>query len=160
MKKAQKSPAKRKSGTGPSIDKPVNLKGHNRPEYASDAMADTLRAIGFKYAFVNPGSSYRGLHDSMVNYLGNHDPQAVLCAHEDVCVHAAQAYAKASGAPSLAILHDLVGLMHGSMVSTMPSPISSRWWCWAARARPTRGCGAALITNIPPIPRGRSCANG
>lgn len=100
---------------GPAIDKPVKIKGANRPEYASDAIADTLRAVGFRYAFINPGSSYRGLHDSMVNYLGNTDPQAVLCAHEDVCVHAAQAYAKASGLPSLAILHDLVGLMHGSM---------------------------------------------
>ncbi len=103
------------ASTGPAIDRPVKLKGANRPEYASDAIADTLRAVGFKYAFINPGSSYRGLHDSMVNYLGNTDPQAVLCAHEDVCVHAAQAYAKASGLPSLAILHDLVGLMHGSM---------------------------------------------
>ncbi len=98
-----------------TVDRPVKLKATNRPEYASDAMADTLRAIGFRYAFINPGSSYRGLHDSMVNYLGNKDPQAVLCAHEDVCVHAAQAYAKASGLPALAILHDLVGLMHGSM---------------------------------------------
>jgi thiamine pyrophosphate-dependent acetolactate synthase large subunit-like protein len=103
------------ASTGPAIDRPVKLKGAHRPEYASDAIADTLRAVGFKYAFINPGSSYRGLHDSMVNYLGNTDPQAVLCAHEDVCVHAAQAYAKASGLPSLAILHDLVGLMHGSM---------------------------------------------
>ncbi len=108
-------PPNRKTSAGPDFDKPVKLKATNRPEYGSDAMADTLRAIGFKYAFVNPGSSYRGLHDSMINYLGNHDPQAVLCAHEDVCVHAAQAYAKASGQPALAILHDLVGLMHGSM---------------------------------------------
>lgn len=105
----------RKAPATPAIDRPVKLKASNRPEYASDAMADTLRAIGFRYAFVNPGSSYRGLHDSMINYLGNIDPQAVLCAHEDVCVHAAQAYAKASGLPALAILHDLVGLMHGSM---------------------------------------------
>ncbi|MDH3239225.1 MAG: thiamine pyrophosphate-binding protein [Alphaproteobacteria bacterium] len=97
------------------VDKPVRLRKRNRPEYASDAMADTLQGLGFRYAFLNPGASYRGLHDSIVNYLGNRDPQMVLCNHEDVCVHAAQGYAKASGEPALAILHDLVGLMHGTM---------------------------------------------
>ncbi|MDX1484135.1 MAG: thiamine pyrophosphate-binding protein [Alphaproteobacteria bacterium] len=97
------------------VDKPVKLRQRNRPEYASDAMAETLRGLGFRYAFLNPGSSYRGLHDSLVNYLGNRNPQAVLCSHEDICVHAAQGYAKASGQPGLAILHDLVGLMHGTM---------------------------------------------
>ena len=55
-------PPNRKTSAGPDFDKPVKLKATNRPEYGSDAMADTLRAIGFKYAFVNPGSSYRGLH--------------------------------------------------------------------------------------------------
>ena len=97
------------------IDKPVRLRKRNRPEYASDAMADTLQGLGFRYAFLNPGASYRGLHDSIVNYLGNRDPQMVLCNHEDVCIHAAQGYAKASGQPALAIIHDLVGLMHGTM---------------------------------------------
>ena len=112
VKKAAKKSAVKSAD---AIDRPIKLKKLNRPQYASDAMAETMRSIGFKYAFVNPGSSYRGLHDSMVNYLGNRDPQAILCAHEDVCVHAAQAYAKASGEPALAMLHDLVGLMHGSM---------------------------------------------
>lgn len=97
------------------VDKPVKVRKRNRPEYASDAMAETLQGLGFRYAFLNPGSSYRGLHDSIVNYLGNRNPQAVLCSHEDICVHAAQGYAKASGTPGLAILHDLVGLMHGTM---------------------------------------------
>lgn len=97
------------------IDKPVRLRKRNRPEYGSDAMADTLQGLGFRYVFLNPGASFRGLHDSIVNYLGNRNPQMVLCNHEDVCVHAAQGYAKASGEPALAILHDLVGLMHGTM---------------------------------------------
>jgi acetolactate synthase-1/2/3 large subunit len=101
--------------TDANVDKPVKVRKRNRPEYASDAMAETLRGLGFRYAFLNPGSSYRGLHDSMINYLGNRNPQAVLCSHEDICVHAAQGYAKATGQPALAILHDLVGLMHGTM---------------------------------------------
>lgn len=111
-----RKPARRASSAKrPEVDKPVKVRARNRPEYASDAMAETLRGLGFRYAFLNPGSSYRGLHDSLVNYLGNRDPQAVLCSHEDICVHAAQGYAKASGKPGLAILHDLVGLMHGTM---------------------------------------------
>jgi acetolactate synthase-1/2/3 large subunit len=115
MKKPRKAAASAKARSLPAIDRPVKVKGHNRPQYASDAIADTLRGLGFKYAFLNPGSSYRGLHDSIVNYLGNRNPQAVLCPHEDICVHAAQGYAKAARKPALAILHDLVGLMHGTM---------------------------------------------
>jgi len=69
--------------TAASVDAPVKVRKRNRPEYASDAMAETLRGLGFRYAFLNPGSSYRGLHDSLVNYLGNRNPQAVLCSHED-----------------------------------------------------------------------------
>ncbi|MEE8516064.1 MAG: thiamine pyrophosphate-binding protein, partial [Alphaproteobacteria bacterium] len=87
----------------------------NRPQFASDAMADVLNGLGFKYAFLNPGSSYRGLHDSLVNYNRNRQPQAVLCHHEDIAVHMAQGYAKATQRSSLSILHDLVGLMHGTM---------------------------------------------
>ncbi len=97
------------------IDRPVKFRQRNRPEYASDAIAATLRNIGFEYAFLNPGSSYRGLHDSLVNFNGNRGPKAVLCSHEDICVHMAQGYSKATGRASLAILHDLVGLMHGTM---------------------------------------------
>lgn len=108
-----KKPAKPKSI---SVDRPVKLGSRqNRPEYASDAMADVLNGLGFKYAFLNPGSSYRGLHDSLINYNRNRQPQAVLCPHEDIAVHMAQGYAKATQRSSLSILHDLVGLMHGTM---------------------------------------------
>ncbi len=116
-RKPARKPVRKAKPAAPAaeVDKPVKFRQRNRPEYASDAMAETLRGLGFRYAFLNPGSSYRGLHDSLINYLGNRDPQAVLCSHEDICVHAAQGYAKATGAPALAILHDLVGLMHGTM---------------------------------------------
>lgn len=108
-----KKPAKTKTI---SVDSPVKLGARqNRPEYASDAMADVLHGLGFKYAFLNPGSSYRGLHDSLINYNRNRQPQAVLCPHEDIAVHMAQGYAKATQRSSLSILHDLVGLMHGTM---------------------------------------------
>lgn len=98
------------------VDKPANLKAkRNAPEYASDAFADVLRALGFNYCFLNPGSSYRGLHDSLVNYAGNRAPQTILCNHEDVAVGMGHGYANATGKASLVALHDLVGLMHGVM---------------------------------------------
>jgi acetolactate synthase-1/2/3 large subunit len=117
MRKPRKTSRKPSPRSQPwsDIDRPVKFRQRNRPQYASDAIAATLRNIGFEYAFLNPGSSYRGLHDSLVNFNGNRGPKAVLCSHEDICVHMAQGYSKATGRASLAILHDLVGLMHGTM---------------------------------------------
>jgi acetolactate synthase-1/2/3 large subunit len=83
--------------------------------YGSDQLAELLRGLGYKYAFINPGSSFRGLHDSVVNHLGNERPEFVLTTHEMIAVGMAHGYSKASGEPSLCILHNLVGLMNGSM---------------------------------------------
>lgn len=112
-----KKPASSRSSKAiPAVDRPVKLKARrNRPEYGSDAMAEVLRGLGYRYAFLNPGSSYRGLHDSLINYNGNENPLAVLCSHEDIAVGMGHGYANAMGRSSLVILHDLVGLMHGVM---------------------------------------------
>ena len=64
---------------------------------------------------LNPGASYRGVHDSIVNYLGNEEPQMLICLHEDHAVHVAQGYAKLTGEPMGCFLHSNVGLMHGLM---------------------------------------------
>jgi len=64
---------------------------------------------------VNPGSSFRGLHDSLVNYGGNLDPQLLLCLHEEIAVSLAHGYSKATRGLAVAAVHDLVGLMHASM---------------------------------------------
>ncbi|HET9672537.1 MAG TPA: thiamine pyrophosphate-binding protein [Actinomycetota bacterium] len=82
--------------------------------YGSDLVVDLLRARGIRYASLNPGSSFRGLHDSIVNHGGN-EPELILCPHEKVAVGLAHGYAKASGEPMAAILHDVVGLLHGAM---------------------------------------------
>src|ERR671936_737375 len=82
--------------------------------YGSDVMVDAIKACGFKYLPLNPGSSYRGLHDSLVNYGGN-DPEIITCNHEKIAVALAHGYAKASGEPMAVILHDIVGLLHGTM---------------------------------------------
>ena len=111
-----KKPASPRPSKATAVDRPVKLKARrNRPEYGSDAMAEVVRGLGFKYAFLNPGSSYRGFHDSLVNYNGNENPLAVLCNHEDVAVAMGQGYANAMGRSTLDLLHDLVGLMHGVM---------------------------------------------
>jgi thiamine pyrophosphate-dependent acetolactate synthase large subunit-like protein len=83
--------------------------------YGSDLVVDLLRALGTRYIPLNPGSSFRGLHDSLVNHGGNTDPQLLLCLHEEIAVSLAHGYAKGSGQVGVAAVHDLVGLMHASM---------------------------------------------
>ncbi len=82
--------------------------------FGSDLVVDLLEAYGIRYASLNPGSSFRGLHDSLVNHPGE-PPRIVLCPHEKVAVGVAHGYAKATGRPMAVILHDLVGLLHGAM---------------------------------------------
>jgi len=83
--------------------------------WCSDAIADTLRAMDIPYVLLNPGASFRGLHDSIVNHLGNERPQMIVVLHEEHAVAIAHGYAKVAGRPLAAILHSNVGLMHGSM---------------------------------------------
>jgi thiamine pyrophosphate-dependent acetolactate synthase large subunit-like protein len=85
------------------------------PEYGSDLVVDVLKALGVEYAAFNPGASFRGLHDSLVNYGGDVSPRTVLCCHEEISVALAHGYAKASGRPMVAALHDVVGLQHACM---------------------------------------------
>src|SRR5436305_13677117 len=82
--------------------------------FGSDVMVDAIQACGFRYVSLNPGPSDRGLHDSLVNYGGNR-PEIITCNHEKVAVGVAHGYAKASGEPAACILHDIVGLLQGTM---------------------------------------------
>lgn len=88
--------------------------GEALKRYGSDVMVDAIKACGFKYVSLNPGSSYRGLHDSLVNYGGN-DPEIITCTHEKLAVGIAHGYAKAAREPMACILHDIVGLLQGTM---------------------------------------------
>lgn len=83
--------------------------------WGSDAVALTLRALGIPYLAMVPGSSYRGLHDSIVNLLGNRDPRLLVCLHEEHAVALAHGYAKVTGAPMGVALHANVGLLHATM---------------------------------------------
>lgn len=83
--------------------------------WGSDVVAQMLRALDIPYLALNPGSSFRGLHDSLVNHLGNQQPQILLCLHEEHAVAVAHGYAKVTGKPMGVVLHSNVGLMHGVM---------------------------------------------
>src|SRR5436190_772508 len=98
-----------------AADRVVHAAGEAvRQSYGSDVMVDAIKACGFEYVALNPGSSYRCLHDSLVNYGGN-EPQIITCNHEKLAVAIAHGYAKASGRPMAVILHHLVRLLHGAM---------------------------------------------
>jgi thiamine pyrophosphate-dependent acetolactate synthase large subunit-like protein len=83
--------------------------------WGSDVVVDVLHALDVPYLPMNPGSSFRGLHDSVVNHGGNLTPQLLLCLHEEIAVSLAHGWAKATGQLGVAAVHDLVGLMHASM---------------------------------------------
>ncbi len=88
--------------------------GEGYEKYQSDVIVDLMQRYGFKYVTLNPGASFRGLHDSIVNYGGN-SPQMLLCQHEETAVQIAHGYTRVTGEPMPVILHDLVGLLHGTM---------------------------------------------
>ncbi len=96
------------------IDRPVPGEASSK-QWGSDAIAAVLRALDLPYIALNPGASYRGLHDSLVNHLGNQQPQMLLCLHEESAVSLAQGYAKVTGKPMAAAVHSNVGLMHATM---------------------------------------------
>jgi thiamine pyrophosphate-dependent acetolactate synthase large subunit-like protein len=89
--------------------------GANAPGFGSDVIADALRSLDIPYIALTPGASYRGLHDSIVNYLGNSSPQMLLCLHEEAAVAIAHGYAKVTGKAMAAAVHSNVGLLHASM---------------------------------------------
>ena len=87
----------------------------SKAEWGSDVIAEAIRDLGIEYIALNPGASYRGVHDSLVNWLGNEKPEMILCNHEEIAVAIAHGYGRAAGKPMVAFVHDIVGLLHASM---------------------------------------------
>src|SRR5687767_13690784 len=85
-----------------------------RRKYGSDLVVDALRSFGITHVAFNPGASFRGLHESLVN-AGFEAPAIIEVPHEKVAIGIAHGYAKASGKPMAVIIHDLVGLLHATM---------------------------------------------
>jgi acetolactate synthase I/II/III large subunit len=92
----------------------MDAKTNNYTGWQSDVIVDLIKQYGFPFITLNPGASFRGLHDSLVNYGGN-EPPIMLCNHEEIAVQIAHGYAKATGKPTAVILHNLVGLLHACM---------------------------------------------
>ncbi len=92
----------------PSRDKIISRPG-------SDFMVDVIKATGIEYVASNPGSSFRSLQESIINYGGNKKPEFLTCMHEETSVGMAQGYAKAAGKPMGMMAHGTVGLQHAAM---------------------------------------------
>lgn len=81
----------------------------------SDFMVDVIKSLDIKYLPANCASSYRGLHESLINYGGNKMPEFISCMHEESAIGMAHGYFKAAGKPLLSLCHGTVGLQHASM---------------------------------------------
>ena len=150
-----------KENLSPTVRAEAPVAGLEQKEiWGSDAIAAVLRTLDIPFLALNPGASYRGLHDSIVNYLGNTRPQMLLCLHEESAVAIAQGYAKASDRMMGAVVHSNVGLMHASMAifnawcDRMPLLVLGATGPWdAAKRRPwidwihTASDQAALVRN-------------
>src|SRR5271163_4909430 len=96
-------------------DPPTGVEVLTIERSGSDFMVDVIKSLGFEYVAINPGSSFRGIHESLINYGGNKNPELITCCHEESSVHMAQGYAQVEGKPMLVIAHSTVGLQHASM---------------------------------------------
>jgi acetolactate synthase-1/2/3 large subunit len=81
----------------------------------SDFMVDVIKTLDIKYLPSNPASSFRGLHESLVNYGGNKMPEFLTCAHEESAVGMGHGYFKVTGKPLMTLCHGTVGLQHAAM---------------------------------------------
>src|SRR5437867_1824340 len=80
-----------------------------------DFMVDVLKSLNFEYVAANPGSSFRGIHESIINYGNNTSPEFITCCHEESSVAMAHAYSKVEGKPMAVLVHGTVGLQHAAM---------------------------------------------
>ena len=126
--------------------------------WQSDVIVDLIKQYEFPYIALNPGASYRGLHDSLVNY-GENQPPMLLCNHEKIAVQIAHGYAKASGKPMMAIVHNVVGLLHAPMgiyyAYIDRSPV---FIVGATGPMDENSAGRSSIGSIPPSPKATWCA--
>ena len=124
--RVQKDPAYQLAASSQSPPPPLTLAAEIAPpadvqvlgdneRCGSDYMVDVFKSLGFEYICANPGSSFRGLHESFVNHGGNKGPELITCCHEESSVAMAHAYFKAEGKPLAVMAHGTVGLQHASM---------------------------------------------
>src|SRR5580704_4800720 len=91
----------------------AEVSSNQRP--GADFMVDVIKSLGIEYCASNPGSSFRGLQESFINYGGNTSPEWLTCCHEESSAAMAHGYAKIEGKPMMIMAHGTVGLQHASM---------------------------------------------
>jgi len=96
-------------------DPPAEVEVLTTDRPGGDFMVDVLKSLGFEYVAANPGSSFRGIHESIVNYGGNSAPEFITCCHEESSIAMAHGYAKAEGKPLAVLCHGTVGMQHVAM---------------------------------------------
>src|SRR6185437_8562437 len=82
---------------------------------ASDFMVDVIKSLDIPYLPCNPAQSFRGLHESLIDYGENKKPEFLTCTHEEASVAMAHGYFKIAGKPLLVLCHGTVGLQHAAM---------------------------------------------
>ena len=97
------------------VGTPSNAEVLTADRTGSDFMVDVIKSLGFEYVCANPGSSFRGLHESIINYGGNKSPEFITCCHEESSVGMAHGYAKVEGKPLAVFAHGTVGVQHAAM---------------------------------------------
>src|SRR5688572_22831692 len=104
---AQQSPAAAQTA---AAEPAVHASGGGRP--ASDFMVDLFKSLDMEYMFSMCASSFMGIHESVLNYAGNKNPQSITCTHEEISVAMANGYAKIEGKPVLVCAHAKIGRAH------------------------------------------------
>src|SRR5882757_7342433 len=110
LKAALPGPRQMAVETQPPSKDPVN-----QTSSGGDFMVDVFKSLDVDYLAMNCASSFRGLHEAVINYGNNTKPEILNCPHEDIAVHMAQGYAKMAGKPMAMICHGVVGLQHATM---------------------------------------------
>lgn len=110
LKAAAPGPRQMAAETQPPSKDPVN-----QTTSGGDFMVDVFKTLDIDYLSMNCASSFRGLHEAVINHAGNTKPEILNCPHEDIAVHLAQGYAKIAGKPMAMICHGVVGLQHATM---------------------------------------------
>jgi thiamine pyrophosphate-dependent acetolactate synthase large subunit-like protein len=81
----------------------------------SDYMVDVIKTLNIDYVCSNPASSFRALHESLIDYGGNKKPEFITCTHEESSIGMCHGYFKATGKPLMMLCHGVVGLQHAAM---------------------------------------------
>ena len=110
LKAAAPGPRQLAAETQPPSRDPVN-----QSTSGGDFMVDVFKTLDVDYLSMNCASSFRGLHEAVINHANNTKPEILNCPHEDIAVHMAQGYAKIAGKPMAMICHGVVGLQHATM---------------------------------------------